>query len=127
MTAFDEIKATASGLATLKDWLGDGQPVERRVAQARAFVCEYCPKNIEANWWGRIKNSISGAIRDQLEIKSKMDMELVNEPRLAMCGVCKCCVRLKVWCPIGHIAIHTPQQMREQFPEPCWIRRELNS
>lgn len=123
-----------TGVATIKDWLGDGgAPVTQAQADQRAETClrgndgKECPHLTHPRWWEKTKGGIAFAIKEQLEAKS--DMKLVTEldqvPRL--CNVCGCCMPLKAWVPIEHIAAHTPEDLVKKFPPYCRIRQEIEN
>lgn len=121
-----------SGMAVLVDWLGEGgSPVDPMVAAFRAQRClignngQPCPKNAELNWWDRVKHQIADWIKAELELKARMALHLAEDGKLGMCRVCGCCLQLKVWTPAKHIREHTTPEKLAEFPEYCWIKREL--
>lgn len=133
MNPLDEIAKDISGVAALSDWLGEnGTPVDPMVAAFRAQRCligndgKPCPKNVEPNWWDRVKHKIADWIRAELELKHRMGLRVAEESSLHMCKVCGCCLSLKIWTPIKHIRDHTPAERVSEFPEYCWIKRELS-
>ena len=125
----DEIRATASGAATLNDWLGEGGvPVADWQAEARAETCEQCPLNREPFWWEHAKNKIAETVKERLVTKNKMDLRVSNEDDLGICKPCGCVLPLKVWVPIKHIRDHTSPEVFEALPQTnCWLRAELES
>lgn len=128
MKFINEIRHTADGAAILNDWLGDGGlPVESWHAEARADVCEHCPENVETGWWDKVKQAIASRIKENLAVKHQLGLKVKNEDKLGMCKVCGCCNPLAVWCPIKHIAAHTPESQRKEFPQVCWKRVELEA
>jgi hypothetical protein len=132
MSVWDELKTDAKALALLKDWLGDGLThVTREKADHRALAClrgnegNPCPHNIEPNWWNRVRHVIASVIKNQLFLKDKLGMTTTFEKELGMCGICKCCLALKVNVPIEHIRKHTTPETSAAFPEYCWQACEL--
>lgn len=134
MSLIDEIRNDVTGAAVLADWLGDGlNPVDQKVADARAAVCltgnggGECPHLKSPNWWDNQKGNIAFAIKEQLEAKSKMKLatELDATPR--MCSICGCCMPLKAWVPIKHVAAHTSEDLVKKFVPWCWQRIEIEN
>lgn len=133
MNVVEEIKNDMNGLSLIDDWLGDrGVPVAPILANFRAQRCIHgndgkpCPRNVEPNWWDRVKSMIAETIRLELEIKNRLNMHTDEEESLNMCGACGCCMKLKVWTPIEHIKNHTSKEQLAKMPEHyCWIRKEL--
>jgi hypothetical protein len=128
----DEIRNDAQGLALLKDWLGEGgKTVDPVQADIRAHVCyngnngEPCPRNKEPNWWERVKSAIALTIRDQLELKSRMQLKVHREESIHMCSACGCCLKLKVWTPIEHIKSHLSVEQFNRTVPYCWMRKEI--
>lgn len=129
MNAIDEIKQDAIGLAILQDWLGDGcEVVPKEQAEARAKVCLSCPHNVSKGWWWKhVKDPIATAIRSHIAAKRMMELEVENEDRLWMCGVCGCAIPTVVWTPIDYIEEHTPYAIYQEYPEFCWKKREMKA
>lgn len=127
MSLFAELKKDATGAAILKDWLGGGgQTVSQVEAEARAAICLHCPEHKGGNWWStHFRSPIAKAITRQLEIKHKAGLRLSCEWHLFMCARCGCCLRLKAWVPIEHIAAHTDPEQLKLYPEFCWIRNSI--
>lgn len=126
MTVLDEIRNTAVGGQMLSDWLGHGgDPVLHSLAQSRAFICEFCPNNVEPKWWDRVKDGIARTIRNQLELKRSLNLELRNEETLGVCRCCGCCLPLKVWVPTDYVRRHTSASQLDKMPNECWIKREI--
>lgn len=122
----EELHRTAAAAPIIADWLGEGgKPVEQNLAEMRAFICELCPENAAPGWWDRFKTAIALAIRAALEVKHSMKLELSNEDKLHMCRVCGCCLRLKCWVPLEHLADHTSPEQLTKFPHSCWIPFEI--
>jgi hypothetical protein len=128
MNIVEETQHDLSGIALLRDWLGDGSAVHPMVAEARASWCIKCPLNVEPNWWDRIKSAIAHTIKMELELKNGMNLSTRHDDSLHMCRACGCCLKLKVWVPKEHVKRHTPKEILNQMPEhECWIRKELAS
>ena len=84
-----------------------------------------CSHHKEARWWEKYKNAIADAIKGQLEIKRRLKMSTPFDDRLKMCRLCGCCMELKVWCDIKHIADHTTEQKLAEYPRWCWQAKEI--
>lgn len=134
MKAFDDLKNTANGAAILADWLGDGgHPITQEQADRRSLSClagddgKECPHLTHPRWWDSAKGAVAFAIKEQLEAKAglKLTTKLDEHPRL--CNVCGCCMPLKAWVPIEHIAAHTPEDLVKKFPPYCRIRQEIEN
>lgn len=133
MSLLEEIRKDVNGALTLADWLGDGGvPVTPELAESRSMACVYgkcggkCHLNVAPNWWQRFKNTIAMAIRFQLALKHKLGLFVSKENDLAMCRRCGCCLRLKVWTPIGYIKSHLTDGDLEALPSWCWMKQEIN-
>lgn len=134
MKLLEELRKDATGLALLDDWLGAGGfPVEQSLAERRAATCisgddwKPCPFNRGGKWWEKAKDAIAAVIRLQLRFKTELTLHVACEDQLQMCQRCGCCLKLKVHVPIEHIRAHTPPETVEQYPDFCWIRRELSA
>lgn len=132
MNVLEEVKNEISGLDALTDWLGDeGRAVHPLISEARGKICvtgnqgEPCPRNCEPNWWDRVKSKIADWIKRELEIKHTMKLETAWDPELHMCGVCGCCLQLKVHTPSKYI--HLTKDQNAKTPAYCWMRLEKES
>lgn len=134
MSLLEEFRNDVAGLALLKDWIGaDGVPVHQSTAENRAMICargiggKPCPKNVEKNWWDRIKSQIANVIKMQLEMKHHLNLHVEVEDELGMCGCCGCALPTNVWVPTEHIKAHTEPDKFKDAPIECWIQKELES
>ena len=126
MSVLSKLILDAKGVALLKDWLGEGgNPVEKDLSEQRAGICDTCPHNKYPNWWEKVKESVAGVIRRQLEIKSEAGLSVDCENRLHLCENCGCCLKLKVHVPLHHIMAHTDENTFNLFPPFCWIVKEI--
>lgn len=123
------VRKTAIGVATIKEWLGEGlKPVDRPLAESRASVCANCPHNVnDPNWFNTLKESAAEMIRDQIQAKNQMQLVTANDAKIEQCEVCGCYLRLKVWCPKEIVQNNTPADIREKLPSFCWIKQESAS
>lgn len=126
MTALESIRQSASGAALLADWLGDGgKTMPPRLAEKRAAVCAKCPVNEpESNWVHKFTGTIAETVRQQLEIKNKLELKTSQDDKLHICAGCGCTLGLKVWVPLAHIIRHTDAETMEKFDGDCWIPTE---
>lgn len=134
MSIINEISNTTRGAAILKGWLGNGaNPVPQEKADLRSLSClqgnngAECPHLKAPRWWETAKDSIATAIKEQLEEKSKMKLASPMDVHPRLCGVCGCCMPLKVFVPIEYIATHTPDDKWKQYPAYCWQRIEAEN
>lgn len=132
MKLVEETQNDLSGIALLRDWLGDGGAVHPMLAEFRAQTCTIgnggnaCPHNKEANWWERnIKMPVARVIKEELELKSGMNLSAKGEDAVHMCAACGCCLKLKIWTPIQHIRNHLSAKQLVKTPSYCWMRREI--
>lgn len=125
VAAAADIKTAAQGTAVVLDWLtSGGNPVELELATHRAWTCVQCPKNVEGAWYTTAPAEL---IRATLSARSDLKLETPYDAQLKSCDVCKCLNRLKVWCPLEHIARQTKPAIMEAFPPNCWIALESAS
>jgi hypothetical protein len=134
MNPVEEIANNATGLRVIHDWLGDGlQPVSQETANRRSFSClegndgKECPHLHAPRWWETYKTPIADAIKRQLEKKADMKLTSRMDEHPRNCGVCGCCMPLKVWVPTKHIAAHTSDETVKKFPAYCFQRIELEN
>lgn len=122
------VKALAGGGMILSDWLGEGGvPVPVQQAQARANVCLSCPHNTKGGFLvSKITKPIAMAIHSQLKLKHDMALKLEGEENLQTCNICICNLRLKPWVPTKHLMEHTSEEVLNEFPEECWVKKELS-
>lgn len=59
-------------------------------------------------------------VREQLEMKHKLNLTVAGERGLGQCAVCSCVLKLKVWVPIKRIM----PQPEDEFPVGCWVLEE---
>lgn len=128
-----EIRNDISGLELLRDWLGDsGLPVTPMVAEFRSHRCvsgnggQPCPRNVEPNWWDKVKSEIALWIRKEIEVKEGMKLRVEHEDKVHMCSACGCCLKLKIWTPAVHLKAHITQKQIDKTPSYCWLRKELS-
>src|SRR6185295_6817084 len=101
MTLIDKAKNFATGVRTLTEWLGSGgQTVDQNLAQTRADVCLRCPNNGPSH---DIVEATALAIKQQVELKNKLQLRVRGEKSLGSCSVCGCVMRLKIWLPIEKV------------------------
>ena len=133
----EEFKNDVAGLALIKDWLGaGGKPVPQTQSDHRAYICANgnaggpCQMNCSPHWWNFIensKNAIAQTILAELEVKNHLHLKSASEDSIWMCRPCGCCLKLKVWTPIEHIKAHTRPEQLSEFPNYCWIKKEIES
>lgn len=125
MNLLNEFSNDADGLAIIKDWLVDGESVDRPRAEGRSRICLQCPMHRPELWWEKfVKDPIAQTIRKWLEIKNKTALVLSHENELGMCSVCGCCLRLKCWTKLKHILAHTKPETMARYPSECWVATE---
>ena len=119
------IKRAAQGTAVVLDWLtSGGAPVVQELANIRASICVGCPKNVEGSWYTTAPAEL---IKSTLEARKDLKLETPSDAALKSCDVCKCLLRLKVWCPIGHIIKGTNARDHGRIPPSLLDRQEGQS
>jgi hypothetical protein len=118
-----DIKRAAQGTAVVLDWLtSGGAPVAQELANKRAAICAACPKNVEGSWYTTAPAEL---IKSTLEARKDLKLETPSDAALKSCDVCRCLLKLKVWCPLSHIVAKTKPEIMAEFPkENCWIARK---
>lgn len=126
VAAAADIKRAAQGTAVVLDWIqAGGDPVAQELAEKRAAVCVECPKNVQGAWFTEapaelLKSAISGW---QSLKGSAFPFETKQGDKLKSCDVCKCLMRLKVFCPLDSILEKTKPEIMKEFPPQCWIAK----
>lgn len=121
----NRLQAAGVGIATLKDWLGDGGvPVSQGHAEERALVCEICPKNKPGNWWDWIAREVVQVVLSQRRAKAALELRVQCEEDLHFCDVCHCDLKTKVFVPFDHIAKRTKEETWKALPDHCWMLAE---
>ena len=115
------IRRAAQGTAVVLDWLtSGGAPVAQELANKRAAICVACPRNVEGAWYTTAPAEV---IKATLEARKDLKLETPSDAALKSCDVCKCLMRLKVWCPLTHILSKTKPEVMDEFPSHCWIAK----
>lgn len=121
------IRIAAQGTAVVLDWIqAGGDPVAQGLAEKRASTCAACAKNVEGAWYTTAPAELlRAAIKGWQSLKgSEFLFETKQGDLLKSCDVCKCLMRLKVFCPLEHIVSRTKPEIMASFPESCWIPRK---
>lgn len=128
----------AAGAETLVQWIADGaEAVSPELSESRANVCAHgmpegkpCPKN-SAGTQGSMDllsfftRPAAEAIRRTIQRKNEMSLTTKHDEALGVCTACDCPLQLKVHLKIEAIAQKLSPAVRSEFPEHCWIRKEL--
>lgn len=113
-------KQYADGIRILRDWLGDDYAhVEKEEAQRRADICRKCDKNT-LGW--KAPEAVAEAIREQAELRLKMDMKVDGESDIMTCKVCKCHLPLKIWLPKDKLLRYSTPKDVAKYDDKCWLR-----
>ena len=125
VAAAADIKRAAQGTAVVLDWLtSGGAPVAQELANRRSDICVRCPKNVDGSWYTVAPAEL---IKSTLEARKDLKLETPTDDELKSCDVCKCLMRLKVWCPLSHILSRTKPDVMAEFPSHCWVKCESAS
>jgi len=115
------LKRAAQGSAVVLDWLmSGGAAVAQELANKRASVCVTCPRNVDGAWYTTAPAEL---IKKTLEARADLKLETPDDAALKSCDVCKCLMRLKVWCPLEFILNKTRPEVMAEFPGHCWIAK----
>lgn len=127
MNLFEKAKQYANGVAVLSAWLGAGAPIVfKSTAQSRGDVCtgrlsgNPCPNNVKDF---EVIESVSRAIKEQVTLKSKLELRILGEKSLSTCSGCGCPLALKIWLPIEKLALDEDEL--KNFPDFCWMKKEF--
>lgn len=121
------MKRLLQGSRILVTWFGaGGKGVFPAVAQSRANVCLECPQNARKTLWGLLETPVSKTIRAVMAYKEQRKIAVRGEENLGTCRVCLCHLPLKVHVPIAFIAEETDAADLAEFPDFCWVKREIN-
>jgi hypothetical protein len=116
---------TTAGIKLWIDWFGDGKPVEKARAEARAAICVDCPQNDKASnvldWFTGIAAREIMAIFSAL---NDLNLHTSKDPDLKVCKACDCPLRAKVWPPLAIIKKHLSKERFDKLDRACWIRHE---
>jgi hypothetical protein len=126
LKALDELNQAAT---LLNEWVGEGgYPVDENQANQRASICINCPMNQRGDWWATSKTVAATLARKTLELRINMRMRLDADPKLHVCAVCGCVLRLKVHVPIEFAASSLTAEQESNFRKHhCWITSEKDS
>lgn len=119
-----DIKRAAQGTGVILDWIqSGGDPEPKELAEKRAAICVACPKNVKGAWYTEAPAELlKTAIEGWQKLRgSTFDFQTSQGESLKSCNVCKCLMRLKVWCPLDHILNNTKPEIMSEFPPICWI------
>jgi hypothetical protein len=76
---------------------------------------------VEGSWYTTAPAEL---IKATLEARKDLKLETPSDSALKSCDVCKCLLRLKVFCPLSHIVSKTKPEIMAEFPkENCWIAK----
>lgn len=128
VAAAANIRRAAQGTSVWMDWLAHGGvPVEQPLAEARAATCVDCPKNVKGEWYVEAPAELlKGAIEDWKKVTGRQfEFKTGQGDNLKSCDVCKCLSKVKVFVPLKHIAEHTKPEIMAEFPDNCWVKKEM--
>ncbi len=120
---FEKLKHYLDGARIISDWLGhDSEIVPQELAQARADKCNVCPHNQDGS---ALTESVANAIKEQVALKSHLELKVHGEKGLKTCNICQCYLPLKIFVPLSYQTKYMKADELKMFPEnKCWIRSE---
>lgn len=104
--------------STVSAWIASGGSlVDPETSELRSSVCASCPQNV------RVRGCMgcSGVVPKLLKLLK--GASTTHDHQLQGCNVCGCQLKAKVHLPSDVMVDGTEAQ---DFPEHCWIRKELN-
>ena len=121
MNLVEIAKRYAGGLETLIDWLGSGGVcVNIPKAQSRTDTCLKCVHNKPG---GIVPESVSAAIKRQVQLKNEIGLKTEGMDGLRSCELCACPLPLKIFVPLESLGV-SEQEAIEEFPNFCWLNTE---
>lgn len=117
-------KELVRGAKTLIEFIDSGEkPEPTQVAEARAAVCEVCPKNTAGDLTQWFTVPAAELIRRQIEKAQQLNLKTSRDGKLHLCSACHCPLKLKVHIPLDWIKKRlSPEQMARLREAPaCWI------
>jgi hypothetical protein len=119
-------KNVVAGIGLWTEFFGS-DPVEQTLANERAKVCVDCPHNAQGDIFQRFSAKTGEELKAIFAGMKKQAMETPSDPQLAVCVICSCPTRAKVWAPLEILNKHTRPEIQAALPEWCWIKKELST
>lgn len=121
------VKHAVDGAFALADLFGPKEkPVEKPLAEWRAFICRHCPQNVTQGWQERFTDAAGRIVRRMLSFAKDASLVTEHDAQIGACAACKCPLKLKVWAPLDFILEKTGEDVLERMPETCWIKNRDN-
>lgn len=122
MSLIDTAKAYARGSELLFEWLGNGVPVFKELAEKRASTCAACSKNDKGY---KPVEAVSSSVKELMAFKSHLTLETSLDSKLATCAICLCPTATKVWVDVDRLLRYSDEDELKQFEAVnCWITKE---
>lgn len=118
------VKNTVAGASLWAKWFADG-PVTRDVAERRAAVCIACPAHIRGSLMQRFTQVVARELGAVFGALKEAKMETAYDESLAICDICDCPMRAKVWVPLPLIESELRDETKAALPANCWIKHKL--
>jgi hypothetical protein len=117
------VKQIAAGAALLLEWEESGRPpVDIPISEARAALCDGCPKNSDEKDLARIfTEPAAKLIKRKFERLFSLNLKTTHDEALNVCTACLCPLKLKVHTPVDLILKRLTGEQRSKLDPRCWI------
>lgn len=117
------VKKIAAGAALLMEWDESGLPPEpAAVAEARAAICDGCPKNDKGKSLTEYFTvPVANLAQKRFQRLQELNLTTSHDAELNVCQACLCPLRLKVHTPMQLILKRLKPEQRAELDPRCWI------
>lgn len=125
MNLLETAKSYVRGSELLFEWLGNGVPVDKSLAETRALKCSQCLKNDTTY---RPVEAVSRAVKELVAFKNCLNLSTVWDEQLGTCSACLCPSATKIWVDLERLLRYTDKDELAKFEEvQCWIIKERDN
>lgn len=119
------VKGVVGGVGAWLQWVGpSGRVADHSLAEARAEICSTCPQNVPGGLLAFFSIPASELIKEQLEIKTQMQLTTRHDQKLNVCKACLCPLHLKVWAELSFALENLKPESKEKLDPRCWMLKE---
>lgn len=116
------VQNTMAGIALYAEWFGSSRPVAQEEAERRAAICVTCPHHVQGDIMQRFNAAAADEIMKIMGILKDMNLKTAQDDKLAVCEICDCPMKAKVWSPVYLILKHLRPEAKAGLWEKCWIK-----